>query len=381
MQSVNKVIHILTEVEPFSQSKGGAISRWVGNTIHNSSLDINSIVICPEADGSWQGVEAIQWDDFSKIKWLTKLSQSQLLLPIRVIGCLRAFWNFKQLVNTNDVVYIHNRPEYVIALAILKKIWQINFDIVLHLHNPHLASKVLRKIVLKSVAKINFCSEFLFKKIATDINQQKVTTKIIPNAANHNCFYSPTVNPNNQAEYTILYVGRLIPEKGIHILIQAVKTLRNQGWSVNLNIVGAKSFGSWSDDPYINSLKIIASDINEWLKFAGYKTGSELAQQYQQATIFCCPSVWEEPFGMVNVEAMASGLPVIASNVGGIPEIFQDGGGILVPPNDFQALAQAIELLLKDKDYRLKIAKRGYEIYQERFTWNKIAQLYVESVR
>ena len=74
----------------------------------------------------------------------------------------------------------------------------------------------------------------------------------------------------------------------------------------------------------------------------------QLAAEFRKAQIFCCPSTWSEPFGMVNVEAMATALPVIATAVGGIPEIFQEGGGLLIPSNSPGALAAAIELLLKD---------------------------------
>ncbi|MBW4604863.1 MAG: glycosyltransferase family 4 protein [Calothrix sp. FI2-JRJ7] len=380
MNKQNKVIHILTESEPFSQHQGGAISRWVGNIIYNSRSQVKSIVICPEADNSWQEIEYIKWKNLQKIKWLTKFT-SQIFLPLRVIVCLRAFWRLKEIINSNDTVYVHNRPEYVIALAILKRLWKKNFDIYLHLHNPHLASNTLKKIVVKSVDKILFCSQFLLKSIAKDTNN--ISTTIIPNAADNYCFYPQEQSENScdNQNYTILYVGRLIPEKGIHVLIEAVKALQTQNIRVNLKIVGAKNFGNWTDDPYINSLKTLSTEISESIQFAGYKTGLELAEEYRKATIFCCPSIWDEPFGMVNVEAMASGLPVIASNVGGIPEIFKDGGGILVPPNDPSALAEVIKELLNNTKYRQETAKRGYEIYQERFTCSKVAKLYVECVQ
>ena len=84
----------------------------------------------------------------------------------------------------------------------------------------------------------------------------------------------------------------------------------------------------------------------------------------------------KEPFGLVALEAMAAGSPVVASNVGGIPEILQDGCGILVPPDDEKALADAIEKLLTNEDFRRSLVMRGSERVKE-FSWDRAAQAYL----
>jgi spore coat protein SA len=91
--------------------------------------------------------------------------------------------------------------------------------------------------------------------------------------------------------------------------------------------------------------------------------------------------VGKEPFGMVNVEAMATRLPVVATAVGGIPEIFSDGGGTLVQPGSAGEIADAIESLLKNTAKRQELADRGYEVYRARFRWPQIRSEYLKLVR
>ena len=112
---------------------------------------------------------------------------------------------------------------------------------------------------------------------------------------------------------------------------------------------------------------------------------SELVKVYQSADIFVNPVIWEEPFGLVNIEAMATGLPVISSKVGGITEIVVEGEtGLLIPPNNIQALVEAIERLLDDEKLRVKMGKEGRRRVERFFTWethvNKLISLYNKMV-
>jgi glycosyltransferase involved in cell wall biosynthesis len=113
-----------------------------------------------------------------------------------------------------------------------------------------------------------------------------------------------------------------------------------------------------------------------------------IIQFYSHATVFCCPSIYE-PFGIINLEAMACGTPVVATAVGGIPEVVVDGEtGVLVPldqgaagsfeprnPERFSAdLAAAINRLLDDPELRERMARAGRERVERMFAWRAIAQ-------
>lgn len=157
----------------------------------------------------------------------------------------------------------------------------------------------------------------------------------------------------------LLYAGRVVPEKGAHIAIESLnylyqsKQLKDQ--NVSLHIVGS------GPDEYITDLKKLVSDygLSEKIKFISAMTRDDLLKLYSEYDIMLMPAIWEEPFANTVLESMARNLPVIASRVGGIPELIEDGvTGILVPPDNINLLAEAIMKLISDPDLygRLKAA-------------------------
>jgi spore coat protein SA len=85
--------------------------------------------------------------------------------------------------------------------------------------------------------------------------------------------------------------------------------------------------------------------------------------------MFCSPSIWDEPFGLVNVEALACGLPVVSTVGGGANEVFARGGGILVERRSSAELASALRRLAESRELRITLGQQGYAAFRERFTW------------
>jgi spore coat protein SA len=170
-------------------------------------------------------------------------------------------------------------------------------------------------------------------------------------------------------------VGRLVQNKGMHVFIDAMRLLAERGRDVRGVLLGTANFGNVTDTEtrYVRKLK---SDAPPNVEFIPYTFGKALADEFRAADIFCCPSIWEEPFGMVNVEAMATGLPVVATRMGGIPEIFENGGALLVPANDAAAIANAIERLIMNPAERKEIGEAGLRSFQARFSWDAVRQTY-----
>jgi len=115
--------------------------------------------------------------------------------------------------------------------------------------------------------------------------------------------------------------------------------------------------------------------INDLITFPGFVRESKKPLYFKAADVFVLPS-YDEIFGIVNLEAMACGTPVVATRVGGIPEIVKDGkNGLLVPPKDPDALADAIIYLLENEDVRRGMGERGREMVKD-YSWDKIAEQY-----
>jgi starch synthase len=99
----------------------------------------------------------------------------------------------------------------------------------------------------------------------------------------------------------------------------------------------------------------------------------EVVQLYSHAAVFVCPSIYE-PFGLINLEAMACGTPVVASRVGGIPEVVVDGEtGWLVEPGDATALGQALREALADPERARRMGEAGRRRVEAHFSWDRIA--------
>lgn len=161
-------------------------------------------------------------------------------------------------------------------------------------------------------------------------------------------------------ETLLLYVGRLAQEKDLDILMKAMQRLRWQTDNVQLVLVG--------DGPMAPSLKKNAPDN---VTFTGYKHGRELAEIYASGDIFVFPST-TETFGNVVLEAMASGLPVIAALAGGVKEnLINDYNGLGCKPRNSGDMTNAIIKLIKDKTYRQQLSGQARE-YALTKSWDAV---------
>ena len=365
-----RIYHILSESEPFSMEFGGALSRWTANTLRD---DPNGFIVCPSADDSFQFSRdrVVTLPGLEKYLSFSKVVRSRFLIDFRAAFLKRLFREFVEGLTKGDILYVHNRPEFGIVLSELCR--NTSHQVVLHMHNSHLLSLPLRYRRRLNVNALAFCSDFL-RSESRGLFPQVPKAEVIPNGADESSFFPPRTGvAAGNDKPVVLFVGRLVPDKGAHVLIEAMRALGKKGVNVSARIIGSVDFGYRSSSNYLTDLK---RNKPANVEFGDYVTGKALAQEYRSATIFCTPSVWDEPFGMVNVEAMATKLPVVATKVGGIPEIFREGGGILVEPGSAQQLADAIELLINDPAKRRQLAEEGYNSFQKRYRWPEIHRRY-----
>lgn len=177
----------------------------------------------------------------------------------------------------------------------------------------------------------------------------------------------------------ILCVGRLVPAKGQHILIDAVERLSLRGRRVRLRLVG-----QGADEPSLRERARRLADP-ESVVFEGAVNQDRIRTLYAATDIFCIPS-FAEGIPVVLMEAMAMEIPCVTTHITGIPELIRDGiDGLLVPPSDVAGLGEALARLMDDADLRERLGKNGrvriLEHYDLRHNVEKLAAIFVERVK
>lgn len=176
----------------------------------------------------------------------------------------------------------------------------------------------------------------------------------------------------------VLFVGRLIKQKGVHHLLSALPDIVAKHPDVLLVIVGSALYGSHRKTAYARSLHAAASRWKKHVHFQPYIPHHEVPRWFAMADIAVVPSIGREAFGLVNVEAMAAELPVVATKAGGMKEVIADGStGYLVTnraPGIVNELSAKINDLLGNEQARTEMGKRGRERVLGHFLWEHTAQ-------
>jgi glycosyltransferase involved in cell wall biosynthesis len=225
---------------------------------------------------------------------------------------------------------------------------------------------ILLRIILRKAADFYLGLSTNSKRLLMDLGIENEKLAMLPNAVDVKVF-APDLN--EKVDNLVLFVARLYYSKGLHVLLEA---LRHVEKPVQLVVIGP--YGG--DPDYISSIHRMVSRINSGrvhsVTCLGAVSKEELVKWYQRASIFVCPSLIES-FGIVNIEALACATPVIATKVGGIPDIIRDGvNGRLIPPNNPIALSLALNELLANKELRKSYGKKGREIVEEHFSWQVV---------
>lgn len=170
--------------------------------------------------------------------------------------------------------------------------------------------------------------------------------------------------------FVILFAGRIIPRKGLPILIKAASIVRRRLKHTRLIVAGR------GNSSYIRSLKGQASMLKVPAMFLGEVPHSMIHQVYQAADCFVCPSQRHESFGLVNVEAMASGVPIVASHIGGIKEIINHGinGYSVKTYRSTESFAQYISKIAEQRAKAKQMAQMGRQTVLQRFSWLQTAK-------
>jgi glycosyltransferase involved in cell wall biosynthesis len=305
-----------------------------------------------------------------------------------------------------DVIHIQNYSQS----AHLFRRHSPDARIVVHLHDTALArvdEKFARKVLTEADLVVT-CSRHVAHSIVTAHPWIKVPVVPIYNGVELADFDSRHASAGTEGEVRIAYVGRLSPEKGVHVLIDAFNQVIARAPQARLVLLGSASMFSYAvvklfrSDPhwaailpfygshvlqrmfrhlhrsgkrYVDTLKRLASPAAaNATQFQGDLPHDRVANELGRAHIVVVPSVCDEPFGIPAIEGMAAGLPVVATAAGGLCEIVQPGRtGLLVPRSDASALAAALIELVADASRRETMGRAG-RAAAERFTWDQVVR-------
>jgi D-inositol-3-phosphate glycosyltransferase len=188
---------------------------------------------------------------------------------------------------------------------------------------------------------------------------------------------SPRVLSMGRRPRRIVSIGRLVERKGVHTLIEALPMVLSRFPSTELVVAGGPDERELDADPHVRSLKAAAVEhgVAGHVRFIGGVARADVPALLRSADVVACVP-WYEPFGIVPLEAMACGVPVVGAAVGGLLDSVVHGvTGLLVPPRDPAAAAAALSTVLEDDGLRLRLGRAAAEHVASRFGWPRVAEL------
>lgn len=228
------------------------------------------------------------------------------------------------------------------CLRCLCRDWPIRFVVWLPV------SLMLRKLFSRLIRFHVFHSMYMMREGLVHLPRGTSIVRLPYGVSSH----EPSASKHHEHK-RIFFFGRLIPEKGCQILIRAIKGLEHE--DVRLDVVGEGWF-----KPYLEEM-VKALGLSGRVTFHGKLSRWDVNGIYKECDIVVVPSLWNEPFGQVAVEAMIHGKPVIVSSSGGLPEVIGEGG-LVFRGGDHKDLAEKIRMLLGNPELASELVERGYKI-------------------
>ncbi len=300
----------------------------------------------PKCTGKIERVDGITVFRIPAINWLPITHSPRISLGVNLIP-----GRFRHIFKEYDIIHFHEAdfsfPLFSVSTRKPKifHLHGINADFFKRYH--------LNRFILKHTADLYLSISKQMIKDLIDLGIPEGKIAYLPNAVDVK-FFTPK---KEKEDNLLLFVGRIEPNKGLHVLIDSLRYLKK---SIHLVIIGPIAWSrDYFHDLFDRSIKKINQEGIHKITYLGPRNHEDLLEWYQKASILVLPS-FTEAFGIVLLEALACGTPAVSTRVGGIPEIVQNHeNGILVPPNNPLKLADAIQYLIDNKDVRNRMAKKG----------------------
>lgn len=289
------------------------------------------------------------------------------------------------------IIQVENRPRFAAMLKKYfphKKVW-LTLHSLTYMSPPHMSQAEFRRCA-SAVDKVIVNSHFLKGKVAALAPRSAHKIEVIHLGVNEQQFISKWSGEGSNAgaalakklgyegKQVILYVGRLIEIKGVHHVLKVMPHIVKQYPNAVLVIVGSAFYGKNTVTPYVAKLHRMGNALPRNVRFIPFVPSNLIHKWYCLADVVVVPSFENEAFGLVNVEAMSCGVPVIATNSGGIKEIVEHGKtGLLIHPARIEPeLEKALLDLLNHPRKRKQMGEASKRRVASHFTWRHTAKRY-----
>ncbi len=301
-------------------------------------------------------------------------SVARITLSLRLSGKVNRILRQEQF----DVVHLHEPLLPALPVTVLRHSKALNIG-TFHAYQKRSLVYFYAKPILKRfynklhghIAVSEAARDFIRKYFKADYS-------IIPNGIDLSLF-DPCAEPVPElmdGHFNVLFVGRLDKRKGFRYLLEAFPYVQQRIPNARLVVAGAFSPGQRQ------RYEAVAQSLGiKNIFFTGFVPSGELVRLYRTADVFCAPSTGGESFGIILLEAMAMGKPIIASDIPGYRDLVQDGEEcMLVRPKDPRSVAEALIRLLPDRDLQRQMGEKG-RLKSVGFSWPKIATRVIDYYR
>ena len=285
--------------------------------------------------------------------------------------------------NDYDVVHVHQAGEtvgYCLAYALARRM-DLQAKLVMSIYAPRAYAfprslgEVIIALSCHGADLVLSLSEFSKHDIARAYRLPRSRIAVTYAGVDSSFTTQPSQQKRSEDDpFSLLFCGRLNgprEQKGVDVLLKSLPLVLSRHQAV-LKVIGT--------GPRLAQYQILTGELGvaEQVRFLGFVEHQDMPERYRQADLFVLPSR-RESFGLVLAEAMACGLPVVATTAGAIPEVVEDGvTGLLVPSDDAEAFAAAVVSLLSDPERMKAMGTAGARRVSEHFTWDRVAERVTE---
>jgi glycosyltransferase involved in cell wall biosynthesis len=364
-----RVVHIGPAALPVGYAFGGAVERRMVELAaaqQRRGDDVLIVSVSPDGDGR-RAVGPAHSVPVVDIACRTRRPVRDMELLLRARAEITAF--------APDVIHAHNTVTASVMLAGIAAAKVLTFDFFRYRYSGNPVARSAYRRALRSFDLLMPVSQFCAREAAQYWSLAQADFRVLPNGVNVEQF-RPDDSRRTAArqrygvdrQLVIGYVGRVCEQKGSDTLVEAFRKVKLNHPGAALLVAGPSDFfGRGQSTPLTDRIGELGG---RWL---GAVPDDEVADVFRSLDICAMPTRQDEMFGMAAAEAMSSGTPVVCSDLGGLPEVVGSAAGILVPPNDADALAEQLSALCDDPAALARLAAAA-PAQARRFTWPDIAE-------